>query len=125
MSTEIAPNAAQPAGDCSSLPRPQIAEPIHDGEESHLFTIAEIYELNTWVNGYLQAVAAYVEIKNFVEDDWIEYRLPSGEFADLQFSQNEDEQSPNYKAIEAFAYRTTTDDKGIRTTDTGDSVRLT
>lgn len=105
-------------------PRPNIAEPIKDGEGSHLFTVLEIYEMKTWANGYLKAVDTYVEIKNYAEDDWVEYKLPSGEIADVQFSRNDDEQSPSYKMIEAFAYRTKADGEGNRTTDTDDCVRL-
>jgi len=105
-------------------PRPNIAGPIKDGEHSQLFTVLEIYEIKTWAIGYVKAVDTYVELKKYVEDDWVEYMLPSGEIADVQFSLNDDEQSSNYQKIEAFAYRTTLNEKDERTTDTDDCVRL-
>ncbi|MEQ1762124.1 MAG: hypothetical protein ABL984_03155 [Pyrinomonadaceae bacterium] len=98
---------------------PKIAEPINDGEPSHLFTFLEIYELKSFANGFAKAADHYLEVHKFAGDDWIGYILPSGEVADVQFSLTEDN-----NRLEAFAYQTRLDEQDRRVTDTADCVRL-
>ena len=91
---------------------------------SELFSKAEIYELQTWANGYLKALDTYLGTKNFVEDDWVEYTFLSGEIVDVLISMDRDEGSPTFRTYEAWACRTKTDSNGKRIKDTLDSVRL-
>lgn len=103
---------------------PKIAEPIADSEPSHLFSFLEIYELKSFANGFIKAADHYLEVRKFVGDDWIKYILPSGEVVEIQFSLNEDCDTPNYNRLEAFAYRTVREENGEVTADTSDCVRL-
>lgn len=108
------------------LEAPKIETPIEDGGYSHLFSVSEINQLKRFAAGFAVGAnrADTVTTEEWDIDEWNECRLAEGSIADIHFCINDDDESPNYNKLEAFAYRTRVNGRDLRETDTDDCIRL-